>query len=369
MNKTALYNLHLAADARMVEFAGYEMPVQYPLGVKKEHLWVRENAGLFDVSHMGQVILSGEGVKAGLESLMPVDVEGLAEGTQRYGLFTNDKGGIQDDLMFANWGEKVFVVVNAACKEQDIAHMQNALGEDKVQIIDDRSLLAIQGPKARAAMARLVPEVADMIFMQSLKFDWNGNELWVSCSGYTGEDGYEVSVADDVAEEFANALLAQEEVEWIGLGARDSLRLEAGLCLYGHDIDTTTTPSEAALTWAVQKVRREAGEREGGFAGDSVILPQLPQATNKVEVSRKRLGFIAQGKAPVREGVEVVDANDKVVGVVTSGGFAPSLSVPILMAYVSTDADLENVFALVRGKKVALEKTAMPFVTARYYRG
>ncbi|WP_272947168.1 glycine cleavage system aminomethyltransferase GcvT [Marinomonas sp. S3726] len=369
MNKTALYNLHLAADARMVEFAGYEMPVQYPLGVKKEHLWVRENAGLFDVSHMGQVILSGEGVKAGLEALMPVDVEGLAEGTQRYGLFTNAEGGIQDDLMFANWGEQVFVVVNAACKEQDIAHMQNALGEDKVKIIDDRSLLAIQGPKARAAMARLVPEVADMIFMQSLKFDWNGNELWVSCSGYTGEDGYEVSVSNDVAEEFANALLAQEEVEWIGLGARDSLRLEAGLCLYGHDIDTTTTPSEAALTWAVQKVRREAGEREGGFAGDSVILPQLPQATNKVQVSRKRLGFIAQGKAPVREGVEVVDADDKVVGVVTSGGFAPSLSVPILMAYVSTDADLENVFALVRGKKVALEKAAMPFVTARYYRG
>ena len=369
MNKTALYNLHLAADARMVEFAGYEMPVQYPLGVKKEHLWVRENAGLFDVSHMGQVILSGEGVKAGLEALMPVDVEGLAQGTQRYGLFTNEKGGIQDDLMFANWGDEVFVVVNAACKAQDIAHMQNALGAEKVTVIEDRSLLAIQGPKARAAMARLVPAVADMVFMQSLKFDWNGNELWVSCSGYTGEDGYEVSVANDVAEAFANALLAQEEVEWIGLGARDSLRLEAGLCLYGHDIDTTTTPAEATLTWAIQKVRREAGEREGGFAGDKVILPQLPQATNKVEVSRKRFGFIAQGKAPVREGVDIVDVDGNVVGVVTSGGFAPSLSVPILMAYVATDADLENVFALVRGKQVALDKVPMPFVTARYYRG
>ena len=366
MKRTALCDLHIASGARMVEFAGYEMPVQYPLGVMKEHLWTRENAGLFDVSHMGQVMLRGKNVKAALEAILPVDVLGLAEGTQRYGMFTTEKGGITDDLMFANWGDEIFMVVNAGCKEQDFAYLKASLVDCEVDIIDDRSLLAIQGPKAREVFARMVPGAEAMTFMQSLKFDWQGVELWVSCSGYTGEDGYEVSVPNDQAEVFANALLAYDEVEWIGLGARDSLRLEAGLCLYGHDIDTTTTPIEASLNWAIQKVRRLEGERAGGFIGADIILPQF---TNKP--TRKRVGFLVDGRAPVREGVEIVDASGVVKGTVTSGGFSPSLAQPIVMAYVSTQAldSNESLFANVRGKRIPLNQAAMPFVPSRYFRG
>ena len=367
MKRTALCDLHIASGARMVEFAGYEMPVQYPLGVMKEHLWTREHAGLFDVSHMGQVILRGKNVKTALESILPVDVLGLAEGMQRYGMFTTDDGGMTDDLMFANWGvDEVFMVVNAGCKEQDFAYLQASLVDCDVEVVEDRSLLAIQGPKAREVFARMVPDAATMTFMQSVKFEWQGVELWVSCSGYTGEDGYEVSVSNDHAEAFANALLAFDEVEWIGLGARDSLRLEAGLCLYGHDIDTTTTPIEASLNWAIQKVRRLEGERAGGFPGADIILPQF---TNKP--SRRRVGFLVDGRAPVREGVEIVNASGEVKGTVTSGGFSPTLAQPIVMAYVSTQAlDAgEPLFAHVRGKSIPLTLTAMPFVAARYYRG
>lgn len=369
MKKTALFEQHVSAGARMVEFAGYEMPVQYPLGVKKEHLWVRENAGLFDVSHMGQVLLSGDDVKSKLETMMPVDVLSLGLNMQRYGLFTNEQGGILDDLMFANWGESVFVVVNAACKEQDIQHLKTFLGDENVTVVNDRSLLALQGPKAREVLSKLVPQVANMTFMQSEKTSWNGYEIWVSCSGYTGEDGYEISIANDYAAEFSNALLASDDVEWIGLGARDSLRLEAGLCLYGHDIDETTTPMEASLSWAVQKSRRQSGDREGGFVGADIILPQLPNAEPQVSVERKRMGFVVEAKAPVREGVEIVNESGDVVGKVTSGGFAPSLDVPVLMAYVNVSASKEPVFALLRGKKIALKSVSMPFFPARYYRG
>jgi len=366
MKRTSLYAQHIAADARMVEFAGYEMPVQYPLGVKKEHLWVREKAGLFDVSHMGQLILKGKDVKSAFEAIVPVDVLDLPKGMQRYGLFTTQDGTITDDLMFANWGDDLFVVVNAACKEQDIAHLKASLSDCDVEVIEDRALLAIQGPAARAVFSRLVPEAQTMTFMQSLKFDWQGVELWVSCSGYTGEDGYEVSVPNDHAEAFAAALLAFEEVEWIGLGARDSLRLEAGLCLYGHDIDTTTTPIEASLNWAIQPIRRLGGAREGGFPGADVILPQF---SNKP--ARKRVGFLVDGKAPVREGVQIVNQAGEEKGLVTSGGFSPSLSQPIVMAYVSSEAlaGEEPLFALVRGKSIPLLLTKMPFVPARYYRG
>ena len=369
MKKTALFDQHINANARMVEFAGYEMPVQYPLGVKKEHLWVRNNAGLFDVSHMGQIILSGENPKEALEKIMPVDVQSLNINTQRYGLFTNDQGGILDDLMFANWGEQVFVVVNAACKEQDIEHLKQTLGESNVEVVENRSLLALQGPKARSVLSKLIPDVENMVFMDSKKVTWNQQELWVSCSGYTGEDGYEISVPDAYAALFSDELLSSESVEWIGLGARDSLRLEAGLCLYGHDIDTTTTPMEASLSWAVQKIRRQGGEREGGFVGADTILPQLPNATDSKPVTRKRLGFIAEGKAPIREGVEIVDEYDSIVGGVTSGGFSPCLSVPILMAYINNDANKDAVYALLRGKKIPLKPTIMPFVPARYFRG
>lgn len=366
MKRTALCDLHVASGARMVEFAGYEMPVQYPLGVMKEHLWARDNAGLFDVSHMGQVILRGENVKAALEAILPVDVLGLPEGMQRYGMFTTDKGGMTDDLMFANWGDEIFMVVNAGCKDQDFAYLQASLVGCTVEIVNDRSLLAIQGPKAREVFARMVPDASSMTFMQSLKFEWQGVELWVSCSGYTGEDGYEVSVPNDKSEAFANALLAFDEVEWIGLGARDSLRLEAGLCLYGHDIDTTTTPVEASLNWAIQKVRRLDGARAGGFPGADIILSQF---ANKPE--RKRVGFLVDGRAPVREGVEIVNGSGAVKGVVTSGGFSPTLAKPIVMAYVSVqalDSD-EALFASVRGKSIPLTLTSMPFVPSRYYRG
>ncbi|KZN13272.1 glycine cleavage system aminomethyltransferase GcvT [Marinomonas sp. TW1] len=366
MKHTALYEQHIASDARMVEFAGYEMPVQYPLGVKKEHLWTREHAGLFDVSHMGQVILKGANVKSELEAILPVDVLGLAKGMQRYGMFTTEKGGIADDLMFANWGDDVFMVVNAACKEQDIAYLQSQLTTSQVEIVEDRALLAIQGPKAREVFSRLVPEAAQMTFMQSLVFIWQGVELWVSCSGYTGEDGYEISVPNAHAAEFSQALLSQNEVEWIGLGARDSLRLEAGLCLYGHDLDTNTTPVEASLNWAIQKVRRVGGERAGQFVGADVILPQFDQKPTK-----KRVGYLVEGRAPVREGVELVTADGTKVGQVTSGGFSPSLSQPILMAYVLTSAleSGEPVFAEMRGKQIALTQASMPFVPSRYYRG
>lgn len=366
MKRTAFYEQHINANARMVEFAGYEMPVQYPLGVKKEHLWVREQVGLFDVSHMGQVIIKGANVKAALETILPVDVLGLALNTQRYGLLTTPEGGISDDLMFANWGDDIYMVVNAACKEQDIAYLQQALSECQVIEQTDRALLAIQGPQARDVFSRMIPEVANMTFMESLKFDWQGVELWVSCSGYTGEDGYEVSIANENAQAFAEHLLAYAEVEWIGLGARDSLRLEAGLCLYGHDIDLTTSPVEASLNWAIQKVRRNGGDRAGGFPGANKILAEFEQAPE-----RKRVGFLVEGKAPVREGVEVFNALGERQGVVTSGGFSPSLSQPIVMAYVAQQAlqSEQPLFAQVRGKNIPLKKVPMPFVPARYYRG
>ena len=366
MKRTAFYEQHIAANARMVEFAGYEMPVQYPLGVKKEHLWVREQVGLFDVSHMGQVIIKGDAVKKSLETILPIDVQGLALNTQRYGLFTTAEGGISDDLMFANWGDDIYMVVNAACKEQDIAYMQASLTDCKVIPVEDRALLAIQGPKAREVFARMIPEVASMTFMQSLKFTWQDVELWVSCSGYTGEDGYEVSVPNNMAQAFAEQLLAYEEVEWIGLGARDSLRLEAGLCLYGHDIDLTTSPVEASLNWAIQKIRRLDGERAGGFPGAEKILAQFGEPTSK-----KRVGFLVDGKAPVREGVEIFNEQGDCKGKVTSGGFSPSLSQPIVMAYVDSESltSEEPLFAQVRGKSIPLTKAAMPFVPARYFRG
>jgi aminomethyltransferase len=364
MKRTALYSLHLDSGARMVEFAGYEMPVQYPLGVMKEHLWARENAGLFDVSHMGQVILKGENVKTALEQILPVDVLDLPIGMQRYGMFTTEDGGITDDLMFANWGDDVFMVVNAACKDQDIAYLKASLVGCNVEVIEDRALLAVQGPKAREVFTRLVPDAANMVFMQSLKLDWQGVEIWVSCSGYTGEDGYEVSVPNDQAVAFAAALLAFDEMEWIGLGARDSLRLEAGLCLYGHDIDTKTTPIEASLNWAIQKVRRLDGQRAGGFPGADIILAQFAD-----KPAKKRVGFLVEGRAPVREGADVVDADGNLQGVVTSGGFSPTLSQPIVMAYVATQSLEISLFASVRGKSIPLKQVAMPFVPSRYFRG
>ncbi len=368
--RTGLYDLHLRLGAKMVPFAGYEMPVQYPMGVLKEHLHTRAEAGLFDVSHMGQVILraaSGRAVDAALalEALVPVDLAGLAEGRQRYAMFTNAEGGILDDLMVANRGDHLFVVVNAACKGADIAHMRAHL-DLEVNEITDRALLALQGPAAQTALARLVPEVAAMRFMDVAVLDWGGVALWVSRSGYTGEDGFEISVPAAQAVALAEALLAMPEVAPIGLGARDSLRLEAGLCLYGHDIDTTTTPVEANLTWAIQKARRSGGQREGGFPGAARIMRELAEGA-----ARKRVGLAPEGRAPMREGVEIFASPDSPtpIGVVTSGGFGPSINAALAMAYLPADLpEGTTVYGEVRGKRLAVRITAMPFQPTTYKR-
>ncbi|WP_372840976.1 glycine cleavage system aminomethyltransferase GcvT [Phaeovulum sp.] len=368
--RTGLYDLHVRLGAKIVPFAGYEMPVQYPLGVLKEHLHTRAAAGLFDVSHMGQVIVrapSGKAVDAALalEALVPVDLAGLAEGRQRYAMFTNETGGILDDLMVANRGDHLFVVVNAACKGADIAHMRAHLALEVTEITD-RALLALQGPAAEAALARLVPGVAAMRFMDVGVFDWVGTEVWISRSGYTGEDGFEISVPDARAVAFAEALLEMPEVEPIGLGARDSLRLEAGLCLYGHDIDTTTTPVEASLSWAIQKARRAGGAREGGFPGAARILGELAAGP-----SRRRMGLLPEGRAPMREGVEIYAAPEggAPLGVICSGGFGPSINAPMAMAYLPADLAVGTiVYGDVRGRRLPARIAPLPFQPTTFKR-
>jgi aminomethyltransferase len=343
------------------------MPVQYPSGVLKEHTQTRTQAGLFDVSHMGQVRLSGAGAAAALESLVPVDIVDLPINFQRYAMFTNEQGGILDDLMVSNGGDHLFVVVNAACKEQDIAHLRKHLaGRCEIEELADRALLALQGPAAAAVMARLAPQTAKMIFMNTGKVTLAGAECFISRSGYTGEDGFEISVPADKAEELARLLLAQPEVAPIGLGARDSLRLEAGLCLYGHDMDTVTTPVEASLGWALSKARRADGARAGGYLGADVIMQQL-----KDGATRKRVGLVVKDRMPVREGAELVDAEGRPVGKVTSGGFGPTVGAPVAMGYVdSAHAQLGTALqAIVRGKPVPVEVAKTPFTPQRYYRG
>ncbi len=367
LKQTALHDLHVEAGARMVPFAGYAMPVQYPLGIVKEHLHTRRSAGLFDVSHMGQVKLHGESAAAAMESLVPVDLIGLPEMKQRYALFTNERGGIMDDLMVTNVGDHLFVVVNAACKEQDIAHMRTHIGETcEIEVLEDRALLALQGPEAGAVMKRLAPETEEMVFMTAAEIDIDGIDCFVTRSGYTGEDGFEISVANEDAERLARTLLVQAEVEWVGLGARDSLRLEAGLCLYGHDLDENTTPVEASLLWALSKPRRADGERPGGYPGAEVILKQIADG-----VERKRVGLKPEGRMPVREGAKLFDLDGNEVGVVTSGGFGPSVNGPVAMGYVRTDlAQPETALqAEVRGKRVPIQVVKLPFVEQRYYRG
>jgi len=367
--KTPFHSMHLEAGAKMVPFAGFDMPVQYAIGVKQEHLHCRAQAGLFDVSHMGQVRLTGpsmEAIALALESLIPADYLNLAPGRQRYGFFTNDAGGILDDLMVTNAGDHFFVVVNAACKAQDIAHMQAHFPNDiKLEVLADRSLLALQGPMAGEVLARLAPEVADMRFMDAQAVAILGHPCFIGRAGYTGEDGFEISVANDRAEALASALLAFDEVEWIGLGARDSLRLEAGLCLYGHDLNIDTTPVAANLVWGMQKSRRAGGDREAGFPGADVILAELANGP-----SRRRVGLLPEGKAPVREGADLVLADGTLIGKVTSGGFGPSLGAPLAMGYLDTEhAVIDNqIFALVRGKQLPCRVCKMPFVVQTYRR-
>jgi len=367
--RTPLNALHLELGARMVPFAGYSMPVQYPAGLVAEHHHTRTAAGLFDVSHMGQLRLSGPDAAAAFESLMPVDVIGLGLHKQRYGLLLNDEGGIIDDLMFVNRGDDLFVIVNGACKHGDLAHIQSRIGQHcTIEPQFDRALLALQGPQAVTALARLLPGVQQLVFMTGMPAIWQGADLYVTRSGYTGEDGFEISLPASAADAFARALLTQPEVKPIGLGARNSLRLEAGLCLYGNDIDASTTPVEANLNWAMQKVRRTGGARAGGFPGADKVLAQL-DGTQPAQ--RLRVGLVALERVPVREHVELHNANGQKIGEVTSGLLAPTADKPVALAYVQAEyaAVGTRLNAMVRGKVVPMEVSPLPFVPNRYHRG
>jgi len=373
LKRTALHALHAARGGKMVPFAGYDMPVQYATGVLREHLQTREAAGLFDVSHMGQIVLrpkSGklEDAALALERLMPQDIVGVAPGRQRYAQFTNAAGGILDDLMVANFGSHLFVVVNAACKAEDEAHLRAGLSEVcLVEPLADRALIALQGPKASAVLEKFCAEAPAMRFMDAGPHTVAGIDCFVSRSGYTGEDGFEISVPAEHAEALAKALLESSDVLPIGLGARDSLRLEAGLCLYGHDIDTTTTPVEGALEWSIQKSRRHGGARAGGFPGADTILRQLDNGA-----PRRRVGLKPEGRAPVREGAALFadTTSSEQIGSVTSGGFGPSVNAPVAMGYLPTSQAAPGalVFAELRGQRLPLRVTAMPFVPNTYKR-
>jgi aminomethyltransferase len=372
LHTTPLHALHLSLGARMVPFAGYDMPVQYPAGVMKEHLQTRCKAGLFDVSHMGQVIVKADSgayadAALALETLVPVDILGLKPDRQRYGFFTDQTGGMLDDLMITNRGDHLFVVVNASCKAADLAHMQAHLAGCSVTLLEDRALIALQGPAAESVLASLAPDTASMKFMDVRDVVLAGADCIVSRSGYSGEDGFEISVPAEKAEDLARALLAHDDCDPIGLGARDSLRLEAGLCLYGNDIDTTTSPIEASLEWAMQKVRRSGGERAGGFPGASRILEELAHGT-----ARRRVGLKPEGKAPVRAHAKLfADAEGKTeIGEVTSGTFGPSVEGPVAMGYVPSALAGPGtaVFAEVRGKYLPVTVTALPFITPTYKR-
>ena len=367
LQRTPLHALHKELGGKMVPFAGYEMPVQYADGIVKEHLHTRTHAGLFDVSHMGQVWLKGEGAAEAMESLVPADIVDLPLNTQRYALLTNNAGGILDDLMVTNAGDRLFVVVNAACKKQDIERFRSHLsGRCEVEPLPDRALLALQGPAAASVMARFSTDATRLVFMTATQTTIAGADCFVTRSGYTGEDGFEISVPADQAETVARALLAEKEVAPIGLGARDTLRLEAGLCLYGNDIDTGTTPVEASLLWAIAKSRRIGGARSGGFPGADIILSQIVEGP-----ARKRVGIKPSSRAPVRSGAAITDLDDRPIGMVTSGGFGPSIDGPVAMGYVEKAFASPGmaVNALVRGKPVSVEVAKLPFTPHRYYRG
>jgi aminomethyltransferase len=370
LQRTPLHALHKELGARLVPFAGYEMPVQYPTGILVEHAHTRTSCGLFDVSHMGRVRLTakpGQNLAAALETLVPADIAGLQPGQQRYSQFTDGNGGILDDLMVTSTGDHLFVVCNASCKDADLAHMQKHLG-DRLEVESNfsRGLLALQGPKAGEVMARLAPAAAKLVFMTGTFATIDGAQCYVTRSGYTGGDGFEISTPGDATEAIARKLLGQPEVKPIGLGARDSLRLEAGLCLYGHDIDTTTTPVEAGLLWSIGKERRE----KGGFPGAAVIQKQIKEGA-----PRRRVGLLPEGKVIAREGAEIT-VGGRIVGKVTSGGFSPTLGRGIAMGYVEraavpagTAANGTKLELLVRGKPVPAEIVSMPFVKHAYFRG
>jgi aminomethyltransferase len=373
LKRTPLHALHVARGGKMVPFAGYEMPVQYAAGVLREHLHTRQSAGLFDVSHMGQIALapkSGriEDAALALERLVPQDIVAVAPGRQRYAQFTNDAGGLLDDLMVANFGSHLFLVVNAACKAEDEAHLRANLSDACIiEVLADRALIALQGPKAESVLAKFCADAPAMRFMDAGPRRVDGVDCFVSRSGYTGEDGFEISVPAEQAERLAGALLGNSDVLPVGLGARDSLRLEAGLCLYGHDIDTSTTPVEGALEWSIQKSRRHGGARAGGFPGADLILAQLASGA-----PRRRAGLRPEGRAPVREGASLFtdETSTERIGTVTSGGFGPSLNAPVAMGYLPSAlaGPGGTVFAELRGQRLPLRIAPMPFVPNTYKR-
>ncbi len=379
LKRLPLHDLHLSLGAKMAPFAGYEMPVHYPAGILKEHLHTREKAGLFDVSHMGQAFLktlkaeiggagAHEAIAAAIETLTPGEIRKLKKGGLRYSVFLNEEGGVLDDLMITRPPAEdrqgaLFLVVNAAVKDADFALMRDKLaGQAELQVADDRCLLALQGPKAATAVDAILPGAGAMGFMTMQPFDWNGAEIFASRCGYTGEDGFELSVPNDEADAFARALLDHPDVAPVGLGARDSLRLEAGLCLYGHDLTPETTPVEGAIAFVIGKRRRA----DGGFPGAERILGQLADGP-----ARLRVGLKPEGRAPAREGVEIQDRDGKTIGAVTSGGFGPSTEGPVAMGYVEAGSAQTGaiVHLIVRGKPLPAQIVETPFVPHRYHRG
>lgn len=357
--------MHIAAGAKMVPFAGYDMPVQYAHGIIREHLHTREKAGLFDVSHMGQAKLTGKDIAAALESLVPSDMQALASGQQRYTVLLNERGGVIDDLMVARQGDDFYLVVNAACKRKDFDHLRALLPASvQMQELPDRALLALQGPRAIEVLAGIEPDVAALRFMDFAELSIAGCRVRITRSGYTGEDGFEISLHESDAVEFARRLLADERVAWVGLGARDSLRMEAGLCLYGHELTESISPVEAGIAWVVTKVRRAGGERAGGYPGAAVIDDQLANGP-----ARRKVALLVDGKAPVREGADIVNTEGRVVGQVCSGGYSPTLARPIAIGFVDADKVSDKLAAMVRGKPLALTQTTLPFVAHRYFRG
>ena len=371
LRKTPLNALHREFGAKLTEFAGYEMPVQYRLGILGEHQHTRKKAGLFDVSHMGQVILSGQSYEEtalALEKVLPMDVLGLEIGRQRYGFLTTDEGGILDDLMFSNRGDHIFVVLNAACKDSDIKYLRSLLEPNiSIKEIESRALIALQGPASEAVLGKYHPQIKNMKFMDVETLTIDGAECWISRSGYTGEDGFEISIPAEAAEPITRSILSNQNVEFIGLGARDSLRLEAGLCLYGHDIDQATTPVEASLTWAIQKARRSNGSRANGFIGSEIILKQFAGGTNK-----KRVGLLPQTRAPMREGVEIfaTETSKEAIGKITSGGYGPTVGYPIAMGYINREYanSKDDLFGELRGKRVPVKVSNLPFVPLNFKR-
>ena len=371
LKRTPLYELHSELGAKLTEFAGYEMPVQYSLGILGEHQHTRTKAGLFDVSHMGQIILRGSSYQEtalAFERAIPMDVLGLKVGRQRYGFLTTDGGGILDDLMFSNRKDHIFAVLNAACKDSDIVHLRTLLEpEISIEVIENRALIALQGPASETVLSEFNSQISAMKFMDVETLSIAGAECWISRSGYTGEDGFEISIPSSAAEAITRSILSKQEVEFVGLGARDSLRLEAGLCLYGHDIDEETTPVEASLTWAIQKARRTNGERANGFLGDEIITQQLDMGTY-----RKRVGFLPQTRAPMREGVEIyeTESSKEVIGKITSGGYGPTVGHPVAMGYINSEYvdSNDNLFGELRGKRVPVKIAKLPFVPLNFKR-